>query len=117
MGDGGLRSLAIGIEQTGLAHAFALVINDDAVGGLGALEADLDGAVRQVARGFEAERFEGEGVVGADMALFLDEEQFVVGLIGRQETHPTCGPGRSGPAGSCPGRNEPGRCIVPRPIA
>ena len=74
-----------GVEQAGFAHAFALVINDDPRGGVFALEADLDGAVGQVARGFEAEGFEGEGVVGADVAFFLDEEQFVVGLVGRQE--------------------------------
>ena len=58
------------------------------VPGPGALEADVDGAVRQMARRFKAERFEGKGVVGADVAFFLDEEQFVVGLIGRQEAHP-----------------------------
>ena len=91
-----------GVEQTGFAHAFALVINHDAASGLRTLEADVDGAVRQVARRFKAERFEGEGVVGADVAFFLDEEQFVVGLIGRQEAHAICDPGRSGPAGDMP---------------
>ena len=77
-----------GVEQTGFAHALALVINHHAAGGLRTLEADVDGAVGQVARRFKAERFEREGVVGADVAFFLDEEQFVVGLIGRQEADP-----------------------------
>ena len=77
-----------GVEQTGFAHAFALVINHDAAGGLRTLKADVDGAVRQVARRFQAERFEGEGVVGADVAFFLDEKQLVVGLIGREEANP-----------------------------
>ena len=52
-----------------------------------ALKADLDGAIGQMARGFEAEGFEREGVVGADVALLLDKEQFVVGLVGRQVAH------------------------------
>src|SRR6266545_3590346 len=46
------------------------------------------GAVGQVAGRFKAKRFEREGVIGADMTLLLDEEQFIVGLIGREETNP-----------------------------
>ena len=59
--------------------------------------------------------FEGEGVVGADVALFLDEEQFVVGLIGREEANPVAIQGEAVQRASCPGRNESGRCSVPRP--
>ena len=77
-----------GVEQAGFAHAFAFVINDHALHRPGALEADVDGAVGQMARRFEAERLEGERVVGADVAFLLDEEQFVVGLVGRQEANP-----------------------------
>jgi len=73
-----------GIKQTSLAHALAFVINDDATGRLRTLETDLDGPVRQMARSFPAERLEGEGIVGANGAVFLDEEEFVVGFVGRQ---------------------------------
>ena len=34
---------------------------------------------------FTAQRFEREGVVGANMAFLLDEEQLIISLIGRQE--------------------------------
>jgi hypothetical protein len=47
---------------------------------------DTNSAVEQVAPGFEAKRFKGQDVVGADVASLLDEEQFVVGLAGRKET-------------------------------
>jgi hypothetical protein len=59
-----------------------------------AFEAHLNGAIRQVARGFQTQRFAGEGVVGADVALFLDKEQFVVGLIGREKAHAVAVQGR-----------------------
>ena len=48
----------------------------------------MDGAIRQMPGCFEPERFEGERVVGEDMAFFLDEKQLVVGFVGRQEPHP-----------------------------
>lgn len=32
------------------------------------------------------ERLKGESIVGTDVAIFFNKEQFVVGLIGRQET-------------------------------
>ena len=41
-----------------------------------------------MARGLEADRLEGEGVIGLHPALILAEEEFVVGLVGRQEAHP-----------------------------
>jgi hypothetical protein len=47
-----------GVEQAGFPHPFAFVINDDADCGLRTLEADVDGAVRQVAGCFKAKRFE-----------------------------------------------------------
>ena len=76
------------IERFGFAHAFAFVEDDDAVSGTSAFETDLDSAVGQVARGFEADGFERKSVVGTDGALLLDEEEFVVGLVGRQVTDP-----------------------------
>ena len=48
------------------------------------MEAHLDSALGQVAWRFKADGFESEGIVGADVALFLDEEQLVIGLVGRQ---------------------------------
>ncbi len=74
-----------GVEQAGFTHAFAFVVNHHAGDGLGALEPDVDGAIGQMARRFPPQRFEGKGVVGADVTLLLDEEQFVIGLVGRQE--------------------------------
>ena len=71
-----------------MSHALAFVVNDDASGGLGTLETDVDGAVGQMTRGFPAKGFEGESVVGAAVAFFLDEEQFVVGFIGREKADP-----------------------------
>jgi len=52
------------------------------------LEPDVNGAIRQMPRRFKAQRFEGEGVVGADVAFLLDEEQLVIGLVGREESNP-----------------------------
>jgi hypothetical protein len=75
------------IQGFGFAHAFAFVIDDDALGGAPALEADLDGAVGQMARSLEAQGFESESVVGADLPVLLDEEELVVGLVGRQIAH------------------------------
>ena len=40
-----------------------------------------------MAWGLEANGFKGEGVVGADRAIFFDKEQFVVGLVGWQVTN------------------------------
>ena len=74
------------VQRAGLAHALALVIDNDPAGGVFALKADLNGAVGQVARSLEANAFEREGIVGASLPVFLDEEQFVVGLVGREET-------------------------------
>lgn len=51
-----------------------------------ALEADLDGPVGQMAWSLEANTFEGKRVVGAKLAVFLDEEEFVIGLVGWEET-------------------------------
>ena len=76
-----------GVQRAGLAHALAFVIDDDSRGGIFALEAHLCRTVGQVARSFKADGVEGEGVIGADVAFFLDEEQFVVGLVRRQEAH------------------------------
>jgi len=76
-----------GIQRAGFSHALALVIDDHTPGGGLAFEAYLDGAIGQVAWSLEANGLEGEGVVGADVALFLDEEQLVVGFIGRKKTH------------------------------
>jgi hypothetical protein len=73
------------IQWASIPHALALVVNDDASGRVLALVAHLDGSVRQVAGGFKAHGLEGKGVVRADVALFLDKEEFVVGLIGREE--------------------------------
>ncbi len=77
-----------GIEQTRFAHAFTLVINHHAIDRLRTLETNVDGAIRQVAWRFPAKRFERERVVGADVALLLDKEQLVVGLIGWQKANP-----------------------------
>ena len=46
------------VEARGLAHAFALVINDDTGGRTAPLEADLDRTIGQVARRLEARRLE-----------------------------------------------------------
>ncbi len=46
-----------GVEQTGFAHAFALVINHHATHRLRTLKADVNGAVGQVAWPFKAKRF------------------------------------------------------------
>ena len=73
------------IQWASIAHALALVVNDDASGWVLALVAHLDGSVRQVARGFKAHGLEGKGIISANVALFLDKEQFIVGLIGREE--------------------------------
>lgn len=62
----------------------ARLCNRPRLGRVFALEADLDGALRQMAGSFEAKGFEGEGIVGANMALLLDKEHLVIGLIGRQ---------------------------------
>jgi hypothetical protein len=71
----------------GFAHAFAFVINDNALGGAPALEAHLDGAFGQMARSLEAKGLEGESVVGADVPVLFDEEELVVGLVGREVAH------------------------------
>src|SRR5271157_565870 len=75
-----------GVNRTGLPHALALVIDDHSLGGRLALEAYLDGAIGQVAWSFKADSLEGESVVSPYMAVFFDKEQFIVGLIGWQET-------------------------------
>jgi len=77
-----------GVEQAGFPHAFALVINDDTLHWPGALEPDVDRPVRQVPWRFKAERFEGERVVGADVAFLFNEKQLVIGLVGREEANP-----------------------------
>lgn len=74
-----------GVQGASFSHTLSFVIDDDSGGGVLALEADRNGAVGEVARGFKAHGLEGEGVVGADLALVLDEEEFIVGLIGRKE--------------------------------
>ena len=104
-----------GVQQAGLAHALALVINDDPRGRVFALEADLNGALGQVAGSFEAQRFEGEGVVGAHVAFFLDEEQFVVGLVGREEAHPAAVQGEAVQGRHAQHGVELGVVTLPRP--
>jgi hypothetical protein len=64
---GGFAVIGDGIKQAGLTHAFAFVIGHDAAGGLGTLETDMNGAIGQMPRRFPTKRFEGEGVIGADM--------------------------------------------------
>ena len=76
----------------------------------------MDGAIWQVPWRFPAKRFEGELVVGADVAFLLDEEQFVVGLIGRQKANPLVIQRVAGSGLMPPARNALARCIVPRPI-
>ncbi len=68
-----------GIEGDGGAEAFALEVGD----GLGAVAgeaavAQRDGFATQVARGFVADVFELECVVGADFAGGFEEEEFLV---------------------------------------
>ena len=72
------------VEGCGFAHTIGFVEDDDAFFGTIALETDLDGSVGQMAWSFPANGLEGEGVVGADMAVFLDEEHLVIGLVGRE---------------------------------
>lgn len=88
--DCGLGFAIVGdwVEGIGMAHAFAFVEDDDAFFGTITLEADLDGPVGQVPWGFPTNGFEGESVVGADMTVFLDEEHFVIGLVGREVADP-----------------------------
>lgn len=74
------------VEGFGFAHTIGFVEDDDAFFGTIALETDLDGSVGQMAWSFPANGFEGEGVVGADMAVFFDEEHLVIGLVGREIT-------------------------------
>ena len=75
-----------GVQRASLPHALAFVIDDHSPGGRFALKAHLDGPVRQVAWGFKADGLKGESVVGAHVALFLDEEQFIVGFVGWKKT-------------------------------
>ncbi len=58
----GLSVVGDGVQWASVAHAFALVVNNDALGGTTAFEADLHDAVGQMARRFEAPSFEREGV-------------------------------------------------------
>lgn len=77
-----------GVEQAGFPHAFAFVINDDPLHWPGALEPDVDRSIRQVPWRFKAERFEGERVVGTDVTFLFNEEQLIIGLVGREESNP-----------------------------
>ena len=72
------------IEQSGFPHAFAFVVDDHDLVGAEALEANLDRAIGQMARGFEAQGFEGKSIVRADMSFLLGEEHLIVGLVGRE---------------------------------
>src|SRR5262245_20599830 len=85
----GLSVIGDGVQKTGLAHALAFVVDDDALGRTAALEADLHDAVGQMSWSFAAPSFERKGVVGADGAVLLDEEEFVVGLVRREIAHAT----------------------------
>jgi hypothetical protein len=88
VGTGGFAIIGHGIQQAGLSHALALVIDDHPCGGLAALEADLDGSVREMTRCLKAQRFEGEGIVGAHLALLLHENSSsLASLGGRKRTH------------------------------
>ena len=82
-----LSIIGDGIEQPGFTHAFAFIVDNDPAGGFAPLEADQDGSLGQMARGFEAKRFKREGIVGPHVTFILDVKQLVVGLVERKETH------------------------------
>ena len=86
IGGGGFAIVGHGVQKFGLAHAFALVIDDDALGGAPTFEADLDGAVGQMARGFETKGFEGEGVVGADVPVSSTKKNSSLAWLGGRLT-------------------------------
>ena len=69
------------IDDSGLAHALVLVIDDDFIEVL-AVEAQLYFTVSQIPGCFVAGVVEGESVVVTHMALGFDKEQFIVGLVG-----------------------------------
>ena len=83
----GLAVVGDRVEQSGFAHAFAFVINDDAARRFASLEPDLDRAIGQMTRRLKAKRFKREGIIGAHLALFLDVEEFVVGFVRWEEAH------------------------------
>lgn len=80
----GLSVIGNEVDGASLAHALALEVHDGAVE-FQAIEADLDFAISEVAGCLEAGVLKGEGVVGEDGAVLLDEEQLVVDLAWRQE--------------------------------
>jgi hypothetical protein len=66
------------VESGGITEAMAVLVDDGWEAEAGAVVADGDGGVAQVAGGFEALVVVVEGVVGADFAGAFEEEEFVV---------------------------------------
>ena len=75
------------IDGSGFAHPLSVVENDGAVIESLPVIADLDLSVAQVARSLKTNLFKTESVVVADMPIFFGEEEFVVGLVGREEAN------------------------------
>ena len=73
------------VKWMGLSDALIFVEDDD-VAEVVAVETDLDLLVSQIDRGFEANIFEREGIVVFDLPFFFCIKEFMVGLIGREET-------------------------------
>lgn len=71
------------VEEGGFAETQAVLIDDGREVEVGAVVADGDGGVAQVARGFVATGVVAEGVVGTDFAGAFEQEEFVAeGVVG-----------------------------------
>ncbi len=70
------------VELGGFTKALAALVDDGREAESGAVVADGDGGVAEVAGGFEADVGVAEGVVGADFAGAFEEEEFAVVGVG-----------------------------------
>jgi len=73
------------VQRLSLANTRAFEEDDDSREGV-AIKTNLDLTVSQIRWSFEADVFQGEGVVDLDLAGFFNEEEFIIGFIGRKET-------------------------------
>ena len=72
------------VELGGCAEALSVLIDDGREVDAGAVVADGDGGVAQVAGGFVTDGVEAKGVVGADLAGAFQKKEFVaVGVVGQ----------------------------------
>lgn len=81
--DVGVSVVGDEIEFGGFAEAVAVLVDDGEEADSGAIVADGDGGVTEVAGCFEAVGVVAESVVGADFAGAFEEEEFaIVGVVG-----------------------------------